>query len=109
MLFLILAAVKKSLLDVAVFWINITSDHVWLHSSHCCLFHCNVSFFLAEQEITFVSASRSMETILMNVGMHTNSELGSMKDLKLLYFTSMEGFSGIIVTREILNGGQMSY
>jgi hypothetical protein len=68
-----------------------------------------VSFFLAEQEIVFVSASESMEMVLMNVRMHRNSELGSMKDLKLLYFTAMEGFSGRNLTREIFNGGHMSY
>jgi hypothetical protein len=47
MLFLILVGIKKSLLDVAVYWISVTGDYMWLHSGHCCLFHCNVSFLLA--------------------------------------------------------------
>jgi hypothetical protein len=109
MLFLILAGTKKSLLDVAVFWISITSDHMWLHSGHCCLFHCNVSFFLAEQEIVFVSASGSIEVVMMHIKMHVSCELGSLKDLKLLFFTSMVEFSGRNLTRDVLNGGHMSY
>jgi hypothetical protein len=77
---------------VAVFGISITSDDMWLHIGHCYIFHHSVSFFLAEQEIVFVSASGPMEMMMMNVRMHMNCELGSMKDLKLLYFTSMEEF-----------------
>lgn len=85
MFFLILAGIKKSLLDMAVYWISITSDHMWLHSGHCCLFHCNVSFFLAEQKIIFVSASGLTEMVMINIKMHISCELWSMKDLKLWY------------------------
>ena len=49
MCFLILAAINESLLDMAVFSINISSYHRWDCTGNCCLFHCNVSFTLATQ------------------------------------------------------------
>jgi len=49
--FLILAGINESLLDMAVFIINISSDHMWDNTGNRCIFHCNVSFTLATQEI----------------------------------------------------------
>jgi len=51
MCFLILAGIRESLLDMAVYNININSDHMWDNSGSRCLFRCNVSFTLATQEI----------------------------------------------------------
>jgi len=51
MCFLILAVINESLLDMAVFNINISSDHRWDNTGNRCLFHYNVSFTPAIQEI----------------------------------------------------------
>jgi hypothetical protein len=69
-MFLILAATKKSLPDVAVCCISISSDRTSPHRVHSCLFHIKVSFFLAEQEILFISPSGSIEMVTMNIRIH---------------------------------------